>query len=166
MSDFENAFALVSELSSDFHAHRAEYLSAAYSEAQVRQDFIDKFFAALGWDVTHQFQKNPYKQEVRVERNVKAGKSKRRADYAFFIAPKFDDPRLFAEAKKPHGELATKDNYFQTSGTSRHGAGSLLAGHPTRVWALVPALRTRRRCPLPGWGDGVPPGAWARSTGL
>lgn len=114
MSDFENAFALVSELSSDFHAHRAEYLSAAYSEAQVRQDFIDKFFAALGWDVTHQFQKNPYKQEVRVERNVKAGKSKRRADYAFFIAPKFDDPRLFAEAKKPHGELATKDNYFQT----------------------------------------------------
>ena len=30
------------------------YMSAGYSEAEARQDFIDNFFIALGWDVNHQ----------------------------------------------------------------------------------------------------------------
>ena len=66
----------------------------------------------LGWDVTHDFQKNPYEQEVKVERTD--GLSKRRADYAFRLAPNFRDVRFYVEAKKPHGNIATTDNYFQT----------------------------------------------------
>ena len=42
------------------------------------------------------------------------GAAKRRADYAFHIAPNFRDPRLLVEAKKPAGEIATADSYFQT----------------------------------------------------
>ncbi|MGQ0528656.1 MAG: hypothetical protein ACT4PG_02330 [Panacagrimonas sp.] len=54
MSDaFQIALQSVRSLVSDFAAHEARYLSSAYSEAEVRKDFIDKFFSALGWDVDH-----------------------------------------------------------------------------------------------------------------
>jgi adenine-specific DNA-methyltransferase len=79
----------------------------------VRKDFIDKFFMALGWDVNHDEQTNPYEQEVKVEPAVSAA-GQRRADYAFRLAPSYRDVRFFVEAKKPCGELATPDNYFQT----------------------------------------------------
>ena len=92
---------------------RNSYLQAAYSESQLRTDFVDKLLINLGWDVAHVFQKNPFQQEVKVERSVTHGAAKRRADYAFFIAPNFNEPRLFVEAKKPSIEIATRDNYFQ-----------------------------------------------------
>ncbi len=44
------------------------YLSPAYQEQEARRDFIDKFWLALGWDVNHETQKNPFEQEVKVER--------------------------------------------------------------------------------------------------
>ncbi len=62
----ENALKLVTQLVSDFKAQERAYRSPDYRESQVRQDFIDKFFVALGWDVTHDTQKNPYEQEVKV----------------------------------------------------------------------------------------------------
>ena len=70
-------------------------------------------FIALGWDVNHDEQPNPYEQEVKVERLVRTGSGQRHADYAFHVAPNFRDPRIIVEAKKPYGELATADNYFQ-----------------------------------------------------
>jgi hypothetical protein len=35
------------------------------------KDFIDKFWIALGWDVNHDTQTNPYEQDVKVERKGK-----------------------------------------------------------------------------------------------
>ncbi len=61
---FSAAFAAVGALVKKFDAGRAHYMSAAYQEAQARQEFIDKFWTALGWDVTHEHQHNPYQQEV------------------------------------------------------------------------------------------------------
>lgn len=113
MTTFERAYKKIQNLSTDFDTHKKAYLSHGYTEAQVRQDFIDKFLTALGWDVAHNDQKNPFEQEVKVERNVDIGTSQRRADYAFYLAPNYRDVRLYVEAKKPFGELATKDNYFQ-----------------------------------------------------
>ena len=52
----------------------------------MRIDFIDKFFIALGWDVNHDEQKNPYEQEVKVERKVTVSAAQKRADYAFFLS--------------------------------------------------------------------------------
>ena len=116
---FDEAFRRVKELVADFRANEAYYLSAPYSEAQARKDFIDKFFIALGWDVNHDTQRNPYEQEVKVERNESG--TQRRADYAFFLAPNFHNVQFFVEAKKPHGEFGSRDNYFQTL---RYGWGS------------------------------------------
>jgi type I restriction-modification system DNA methylase subunit len=110
---FDTAFARVKQLAADFKANDKFYLSTAYQEAEARRDFIDKFLIALGWDVNHDTQKNPYEQEVKVERK-EHGVSQRRADYAFYLAPNFRDVKFYIEAKKPHGEIATTDNYFQT----------------------------------------------------
>jgi adenine-specific DNA-methyltransferase len=46
------AFDKIRQLVEDFKQQEAFYLSPAYQEIQVRQDFIDKFFPALGWDGT------------------------------------------------------------------------------------------------------------------
>jgi adenine-specific DNA-methyltransferase len=116
---FEEAFAKVGELVTTFQANEPQYLSPDYQEAEARKDFIDKFFMALGWDVNHDIQTNPSAQEVKVERA--RGGMQRKADYAFYFAPNFRDVRFYVEAKKPHGDIATADNYFQTI---RYGWGS------------------------------------------
>ena len=100
-------------MAADFKANEKFYLSPQYQEAEARRDFIDKFLIALGWDVNHDAQKNPYEQEVKVERK-EHGVSQRRADYAFYLAPNFRDVKFYIEAKKPFGDIATADNYFQT----------------------------------------------------
>ncbi|HZM06558.1 MAG TPA: TaqI-like C-terminal specificity domain-containing protein [Candidatus Saccharimonadales bacterium] len=111
-SNFEQAFDRVKQLAADFQGNDHFYLSPAYQEAEARRDFIDKFLIALGWDVNHDTQKNPYEQEVKVERKEQ-GVSQRRADYAFYLGPNFRDVKFYMEAKKPHGDIATPDNYFQ-----------------------------------------------------
>lgn len=111
-SNFEEAFGRVQQLVLDFKANEKFYLSPTYQEAEARRDFVDKFLIALGWDVNHDTQKNPYEQEVKVERK-EHGVSQRRADYAFYVAPNFRDVKFYIEAKKPHGDIATSDNYFQ-----------------------------------------------------
>ena len=101
----------VCELVETFRANERFYLSPAYIEAEARKDFLDKFFSALGWDVNHETQRNPYEQEVKVERRTDI--SLRKADYAFAIAPNYSEPRMYVEAKSPDGNLATRDNCFQ-----------------------------------------------------
>ena len=67
---FSAAFARVKELTENFQASQQRYLESSYSESQARIDFIDKFWIALGWNVNHEREKNPYQQEVKVERGV------------------------------------------------------------------------------------------------
>ena len=37
-----------------FDLHRDSYLSPNYNETQVRREFIDPMFKALGWDVDNE----------------------------------------------------------------------------------------------------------------
>ncbi len=110
---FETAFQQVRALADTFRAGEAHYLSAGYQEQEARQDFIDKFWTALGWDVTHHTQTNPYAQEVKVERGIQMSEGRKRADYAFYLDPDFQNARFFVEAKKPSVDIANKDSYFQ-----------------------------------------------------
>ncbi len=111
--NFDESFARVKQLADVFQRNEKQYLSASYSEAQARLDFIDKFWIALGWDVNHEQQTNPYEQEVKVERGVNVSQARKRADYAF-LAPNFRDVLFYVEAKKPRADIDTRDNYFQT----------------------------------------------------
>jgi type I restriction-modification system DNA methylase subunit len=110
----DTSLQLVQKLVEDFKAQEKLFLSPSYQESQARQDFIDKFFTALGWDVTHDQQRNPYQQEVKIENKVSMATSQRRADYAFSISPNFEQVKFFVEAKKPSRSLSNADDYFQT----------------------------------------------------
>jgi adenine-specific DNA-methyltransferase len=114
---FNEAFKRVSDLVDIFESNYAYYKNSKYSEAQVRKDFIDPFLIALGWDVNHEYQNNPYKQEVKVEKTQKqeGEKGSKFADYAFYLEPNFKNPVFFVEAKKP--AVLLEDNlqyYLQT----------------------------------------------------
>lgn len=84
-----------------------------HKEDSVRKDFIDKFWIALGWDVHHEHQTNPYEQDVKAEKNVDVKGRIKKADYAF-LAANFRDVRFFVEAKKPSRNIDNADDYFQT----------------------------------------------------
>jgi hypothetical protein len=88
---FDEAFSQVRELVEDFRRNESYFLSTKYTEPRIREDFINKFWMALGWDVRHDEQKNPYEQEVIVERPVEVEGRGKRADYAFLVAPNFRD---------------------------------------------------------------------------
>src|SRR5947209_4243247 len=89
MALFDKAFDDVSQLVHKFDAHKEEYLATSYQEAEVRADFLDKFWTALGWDVAHNEQTNPREQEVKVEKNPDSNSSGRKADYAFHLRPDY-----------------------------------------------------------------------------
>lgn len=109
----ESAYNTIEKLVNDFKNNERHYLASDYSESQARLDFIDKLFIALGWDVNHEHQKNPYEQEVKVERRVKDKEAQKRADYAFFLEPNYRDPKFYVEAKKPSRSLDNPYDYFQ-----------------------------------------------------
>ena len=54
---FSDAFTRIKELAETFQAGEQTYLEAKYQESQARIDFIDKFWMALGWDVSHEREK-------------------------------------------------------------------------------------------------------------
>lgn len=117
MTAFDKAFDEVNKLVLTFSSNLAHYMSSSYDEATARKDFIDKFFIALGWDVNHETQTNPYEQEVKIERSQKQqnDSARKRADYAFYLAPNHKDEVFFVEAKKPSVLITRNEqHYFQT----------------------------------------------------
>lgn len=117
-AEFLVSHALICALIDRFERYAKEkYLLPSYQEAEVRKDFIDPLFKALGWDVDHEREHNPYEQEVKVERglSVHDARTQKRADYAFHVAPNFRDVRFYVEAKKPSVDLnKSVDAHFQT----------------------------------------------------
>ena len=43
--------AVIHQLVARFTDNREAYRSGKYNEAQLRQEFLDPFFEALGWDI-------------------------------------------------------------------------------------------------------------------
>jgi len=110
---FTDSFIEVQKLIKVFQTNQAHYLSPKYQEAEVRQEFLDKFFVALGWDVYHHENSNPYEREVKIEKSVMVQGRGKRADYAFYTAPNFAQARFMAEAKKPSRQLENPQDCFQ-----------------------------------------------------
>ncbi|PJE44559.1 MAG: endonuclease [Flavobacterium sp.] len=118
VTNIKESHLKVLALIDDFQENENYYLSPKYQESEVRTGFIDKFWDALGWDVYHNRQKNPFQQEVKIEKAQKqdGGLGQKRADYAFFLAPDYKQVKFFVEAKKPSRALKeNKDDYFQTA---------------------------------------------------
>jgi hypothetical protein len=64
MSDIDSFREKLRSLISKFEKDKPHYLSKGYPEAQVRIDFINPLFKALGWDIENKAQKPPHERDV------------------------------------------------------------------------------------------------------
>ncbi|MCC6192201.1 MAG: N-6 DNA methylase, partial [Anaerolineales bacterium] len=101
---FEESKDQVAALVRQFSLNRAAYLSPSYREAHARQEFIDKLFVALGWDVYNTQRAAPDYREVVFEDSLDVEGQKKSPDYVFRVGK---DRKFFAEAKKPGVPLRT-----------------------------------------------------------
>lgn len=100
--DKELAKQEVAKLIDIFKENFNQYKLPTYKEAQVRKEFIDKFFKCLGWDIgneqgfSEQFKEVINEDAIKIEGNTKA------PDYSFRIG---GQRIFFVEAKKPSVNL-------------------------------------------------------------
>ena len=95
----------VLELIERYNRNRAAYRSNQYNEAQLRIEFLNPFFEALGWDVNNrQGYAEAYKDVIN-EDAIKVGGATKAPDYSFRVG---GTRKFFVEAKKPAVNL--KDN--------------------------------------------------------
>ena len=95
--------AAVGELVERFDSHRAAYHSGRYNETQLRRDFLDPLFEALGWDVhNRQGYAEPYREVIH-EDAIKIGGRTKAPDYCFRVGGGVRS--FFVEAKKPSEEI-------------------------------------------------------------
>ena len=99
---FERFQAELARLVAQFEKNFKLYQSPAYSEASVRQDFLDPLFRALGWDVGNRLGLIPQHREVEIESRTEVAGRQKRADY-LFRTDRVD--RFVCEAKKPAEKL-------------------------------------------------------------
>ncbi len=94
----EEAKNRIGQLIEKFSLQIQHYKSDNYNEMQTRKDFIDPFFAALGWDMDNKLVKVESQREVRYEERIAINGHKKAPDYSFYIKNK---RKFFVEAKKP-----------------------------------------------------------------
>ncbi len=95
----EEAYNNISSLVERFHEQIASYKKSEYNETLARQDFINPFFKALGWDVDNSYGNAEAYREVIHEDKLKIGSATKAPDYSFRLP---GGKRLFfVEAKKP-----------------------------------------------------------------
>ena len=85
-----------------FENNLASYKSGHYNETQVRREFVDPFFKALGWDVDNEQGFAEAYKDVIHEDAVKVGTTTKAPDYSFRIG---GQRKFFLEAKKPSVDL-------------------------------------------------------------
>ena len=106
-----NAPNIIHNLIETFDKNIDDYHSRK-NETELRREFLDKFFAALGWDVSNEKGYNEAHKEVVHEFSVEVAGQGKKADYAFRTgAGKFD---FLVEAKKPSVKIeSSQDAAFQ-----------------------------------------------------
>ena len=103
--DKETAKKEVVKLVQIFKDNINQYKLSTYKEAQVRKEFIDKFFTLLDWDIDNKAGNSEQFKEVVNEDAIKIGGNTKAPDYSFRIG---GQRIFFVEAKKPSVNL--KDN--------------------------------------------------------
>src|SRR4030042_5065726 len=89
---------VITELIARFEQNHKAYHSDPYNETQLRREFVDPFFEALGWDVANkQGYAEAYKDVIH-EDAIKVGGVTKAPDYCFRIG---GARKFFLEAKKP-----------------------------------------------------------------
>ena len=85
-----------------FEQQLDSYQSGRYNETQLRREFLDPFFKALGWDVDNQAGYAEAYKDVIHEDAIRVGEATKAPDYCFRIG---GTRKFFLEAKKPSVDL-------------------------------------------------------------
>lgn len=93
---------VIKQLVAKFEENREAYRSGKYNEARLRQEFLDKFFIALGWDVYNEHGLAPEYAEVVVEDSLEIEGTSKAPDYAFKVGR---ERKFYVEAKKPRVDI-------------------------------------------------------------
>ncbi|HSP42585.1 MAG TPA: N-6 DNA methylase, partial [Luteolibacter sp.] len=88
----------VLKLCETFAEHREHFRSGSYNEFQLRKQFLDPLFEALGWDMANSQGLAPQYRDVIHEDAIKIGPHVKAPDYAFTL---HGQRKFFLEAKKP-----------------------------------------------------------------
>lgn len=101
--------AIIHELVAKFVEHSDTYKRGDYNETQLRRDFLDPFFAAMGWDIDNRKGYAEKFREVIHDDTIKVELSVRAPDCCFRIG---GQRIFFVEAKKPSDNI--KDDSGRT----------------------------------------------------
>jgi hypothetical protein len=80
---FETFEEELNRLVESFGKRLAELKQPGYSEAQLRDDFLNPFLRALGWDMENRAGFIQKEREVEIESATRIGGGRKRADYLF-----------------------------------------------------------------------------------
>jgi type I restriction-modification system DNA methylase subunit len=110
----EEAKAIILKLVERFGEHRKEYHQSDYNEQKTRQDFINPFWKALGWDIDNEKgDSEAYREVIYEDKVVVKGKSKV-PDYGFRLTGSGKKRLFYVEAKKPSVSIKTnKESSYQ-----------------------------------------------------
>lgn len=117
MNKREDGRKLIEALVEDFKQNYDEYTStiSKYNELQLRNDFLNPFLIAFGWDITNTKHLPQYLREVVLENAIKQPKddnTKKKPDYTLRLG---GIRKFFVEAKKPSVNIDNdKKSAFQT----------------------------------------------------
>jgi predicted type IV restriction endonuclease len=89
---------IIRSLVDHFGSNRDQLVSSSYNEIQIRHEFIDPFFNALGWDIDNKQGAADAHKDVIHEDAIRIGSATKAPDYAFRIG---GTRKFFVEAKKP-----------------------------------------------------------------
>jgi len=136
------------DLVARFEEHRDAYHAGSYSESELRTEFIDPFFEALGWDITNKAGYAEQYKDVIHEDAIKVAGATKAPDYCFRIG---GVRKFFLETKKPSVDIkeqtipayqlrryawSAKPPWSQTEGPCRN---TLAAGVCFATIRMVPA---------------------------
>lgn len=96
---------IIHRLVATFATYRDDYRAGKYNETQLRREFLDPFWKALGWDVDNESgYAEAYKDVIHEDAIKVSGEAATKApDYCFRIG---GTRKFFLEAKKPSVDIA------------------------------------------------------------
>src|SRR6266516_1605051 len=92
----------IRELVERFERNLDAYRSPQYNETQLRREFLDPFFKALGWDIDNEQGYAEAYKDVIHEDSIKVGEATKAPDYCFRIG---GARKFFLEAKRPSVDI-------------------------------------------------------------
>ena len=92
----------IADLVERFESNKESYKSGHYNETQVRREFVDPFFKALGWDIDNEQGFAEAYKDVIHEDAIKIGATTKAPDYSFRIG---GQRKFFLETKNPSVDI-------------------------------------------------------------